>query len=234
MHIVEYGIYLPTKLVEHIQPLLDFAFLEPCDDEEYISLYAGYSGVIKILDNGYVEFKDKAMGLKSLVKYNQRVMADIVVAPDVMGNWYYNSVQARILAKEIGYQHVGVVLAGPNWQEQADWVSNHPYRAVFLPYRLNRVPVNFGQRVHLFGFKNPEAYFPFSAGAWICSIDTVEPISAAYHKWSYVDKGFASFPRPANYRELTGNTTSLDRFIDVSLAKENVLWLKDFFHNPVR
>lgn len=224
MRKIEFGMYLPPALVEDIQPLLDFAFLEPTNSEKYNRYYKSYHEGTKLLDNGFIEYKDKAWDTSSLLAYAEEVEPDQIVAPDSLGNWEYNINQARIMRENGFYTYA--VLTGPDWQNQAN-VAARDANGICLPYRLNRTAVRSLVPVHLLGWRKPEQYLPYLA---LCkshvALDTTEPISAAVNNWCYAEKGLASFPRPKNYTELDGHSYSL------KLVKENVLWFKEYINYP--
>lgn len=221
---IKYGAYLPSALVEKVQPFLDLAFLEPTEDPRYTDYYKSLKGTIKVLDNGLCENGGVAKTIPYLLDYAKETEPDIIIAPDRLGDWVYNYFQAKILRRLC---NTGICLAGPAWDQQVQMAETENIQWIFLPYRLNRQPVaptKPDTKIHLLGFKNPEDYLPYIALAptGVISLDTVEPISAAFHEWSYADKKFASFPRPEGYAYLDKTKVSLD------LILENINWFKNY------
>lgn len=205
---IELCAYLPTKLVKHIQPHLKLAFLEPCDDGEYIDYYRRYEG-IKILDNGLIEF-GKSVTVDHLFEYSAAVAADYIIPPDKVGNWDYNAEQAQKMA--LGYKiptkRLLPCLGGPYAQdflEQVEECGRHFYGGMCLPFKTNRFPVQppIGGRLHLLGLKWPEdfkSYLRLGRGCHL-SLDTTEFVNASIDAKLYNEDGFTTTQRPKNYAQ---------------------------------
>lgn len=218
---IKYAAYLPTSLLEELNDLMDFHFLEPNTHPKYIGFYARQTDKPKLLDNGLIEFEN-SWGVEALVEYRQKVMADDVIGPDRLGNWYFNLMSFRTLLGR--HPQPSIVLAGPDWQEQCNTILKfRGSTLVCLPYRLNRQPVE-GNRIHLLGFKKPEYYTPYRAMSRELSLDTTEPISAGYHLWSYAKNGLATFPRPKDYADLY---FTVDQ---ITTIRSNILWFKNYLN----
>lgn len=220
--LVRYGAFLPPGLLFALQGELDMVFMEPVENKQYIDFYKSYKGdgSPKILDNGLIENGGEPFPHEFLLDYAEAIRADIIIAPDKLGNWQYNYYHAKIMAR---YWATGICLAGPDFVQQGASVATEANMPLIcLPYRLNRVPIAAGaaKMVHLLGYKHPEQYAPYISANGPISIDTVEPISAAANKWSYADQRFASFPRPANYMELDPTSISIE------LCISNIRWFK--------
>lgn len=223
---IKLGIYLPTHLLEDLQPELEYAFLEPNTDPQYIEYYRQYSGQ-KLLDNGFIENNHQAMEITPLVQYFRDVNADLIVAPDRWGNFNWNWSTALVLAEQVDITKILVILGGPNFQEEADKAWKSGFHHIGLPARRNRYAVIFEGHVHLFGMRFPEEYLSYCTGAKDVTMDTVEPISAAEHNWLYSMKGLASFPRPQDYADLNPFGSRDDHRI-------NIRYLRDKLSRPDR
>lgn len=226
---IEYAAYLPTPTLEDLQPLMDFAFLEPCTQQDYVGFYKAHSG-FKLLDNGFIE-NSYPLDLDSLMRFSTEIGAHVIVAPDHLGDWQFNFKNAKKLYGLIGAQRTACVLAGRRYdqfEEQLQEVASIAH-TVMLPYRLNRTmlsPLNLMTRLHLLGLKTPEDFSVYKHAPEHCkvSLDTSEPISAAYHYWTYEERGFASFRRPFRYHDLELKHTQLE------IAKSNITWMKRQLH----
>lgn len=221
-------------MLEELQPLLDFAFLEPCSHPEYIGFYHNYSQW-KMLDNGYIERNNHSLSLEPLLQYSASVNAHCTIAPDHLGNWYFNLKNTKALCDAVGRDRTACVLSGPTpWEfiEQAQ--EAYSWAAILCaPFRLNRAPLPsacYTERYHLLGLKIPEDYSTYRPAPGgkvtqtIFSLDSSEPLNSAYHYWPYAERGFACFKRPLNYENLSFSRTQLD------IAKSNIIWLKRLLH----
>lgn len=202
--------YLPTKLVPHIQPLMKLAFLEPCDDGDYIDYYRRYEGV-KILDNGLIEF-GKSITPTGLMEYARAVDATFIIPPDKIGNWEYNSEQALkfMFDNHLSPKRILPCLGGPyvgDWLEQVGTCIAHSFGGMCLPFRTNRFPVRaaLGSRLHLLGLKWPEdfkSYLRLNGAGVNLSLDTTEFVNAAYDAKLYNEDGFTTTQRSSGYKDM--------------------------------
>ena len=233
---ISFSSYLPTPMLEELQPLLDYVFMEPVQDQHYIDFYKNYHGTYKLLDNGYIERANNALDFEDLVDYDFKVKADVVIAPDRLGDWKFNRSNAERLCERIGQERTGVVLAGRTawaFEEQCEQLAN-TCSLICIPYTLNRNVLDPSfwpgtvTRFHLLGLRVPEDYSVYKSleeeEQVQIYLDTAEPISAAYQYWVYDEKGFACFKRPKGYADLQLTKTQTD------IARWNIAWLKKLLH----
>lgn len=224
---IELCAYLPTALVPIIQPQMSLAFLEPCDDRDYIEYYRHYKGT-KILDNGIIEF-GASISARRLADYSSMVGADFIIPPDKLGDWDYNFTSASEYSANhyIAKSYLLPCLAGPyarDFEYQYRAVYNQYYGGMCLPYRTNRIPIPVirGLRLHLLGLKWPEDYEPYirlNTDAHL-SLDTTEFVSAAYRGLCYRTNGFETSKRPKHYHSLRADDELLGLIVD------NMNWLQ--------
>lgn len=223
MNKILFSAYLPTDLIETVQPWLDYVFMEPVDDERYISFYREYLCEFKLLDNGLCEYGESWQPT-DLDRYAREVRPTHVIPPDRLGEWFHNLHQLKQMIT--GRYRLLPCLAGPfetDFKLQMAESSYPQVNGYCLPYRLARHPLgryHSHEHVHLLGLKWPEPYHLYTRSGAIVSLDTTEPINATFECKEYAEEGFTTTRRHPYYKDLKISDVS------IHLLKANIDWLK--------
>ena len=198
---------IPTAFLQKWSPLcdLDFALAHRVlEDEVYASFYAHRPSRRElILDNSMHEL-GKPLSVELLGEAAARVHANIVIAPDLLGQLDRNLEWFRETYSTLGGTYkIGVVLCGETFEEREQFLSAVlPADVLCLPFREARLEWLIGHqaqivrrwaRIHLLGVSTLEELPAFSTKARIfeldMSVDTSKPI-----KWGLEKLGILGRP----------------------------------------
>lgn len=191
---------VPTELLEDVHPLSDFSWIlahKVINDPDYAKFYRRYTG-FKVLDNSVNELLEP-LNIDFLVEAAERVGADVVVAPDYLGDDNKTMEALDVAIRAFGREKVMPVVQGSQVATVVkclNYILNSGFKRVAVPYDilsarssslsgmearrlevvnhiLSRVSIDF--QIHLLGMTTLSE-LQWQNQGWVKSIDTGAPV----------------------------------------------------------